>query len=367
MQVIKDKSSRCAIVIAEGPDCFSLLRHNDDGIVVVDNHPLTWPEEMPGRSKGEQANWTFWEYWKPVIVENVPYAVDKAARLFLKGINPKILPTFGPGSITTLIDCLPPGNVHLFTPENGFVGRFAEDDDAKAVARALKERAIFFAGATELKQLSPGDLKIVTDAVCPDFKFPVKPKATHYNEVFDMAKNAAKKKSTKVAKTEASKKRADGPVAKIWAIADKLHAAGKGSKEMIEACTAEGINRGTIGVQLGKWRKKNGIIVKRGGGPKVTKPATDKPKPAAKKKAAKKKTAPPAETPKPKAKKKAKGIPSTPAAAAEQAAKISTDKPFTPVADEAARQATLKAAETPAATSDDAAKTSAQLANEFQP
>ena len=70
--------------------------------------------------------------------------------------------------------------------------------------------------------------------------------------------------------------RADGPVAQARAIFAKL--GGKDTAAIREACLKAGINPGTTSVQLGKWRKENGIVVERG--PKVKKA------PAAKTKAA---------------------------------------------------------------------------------
>lgn len=90
-----------------------------------------------------------------------------------------------------------------------------------------------------------------------------------------MAKKKAKK--TKV------EKKPDGPVAKARAIFEKMKTS-TDSSAIIAACVAAGVVKGTATTQLGKWRKENGITVKRGGARKKTK-ATDKPKSAASAKA----------------------------------------------------------------------------------
>ncbi|MDZ4343960.1 MAG: hypothetical protein U1E51_16190, partial [Candidatus Binatia bacterium] len=96
-------------------------------------------------------------------------------------------------------------------------------------------------------------------------------------------KKAKKVTPKKVQKVEASRKRADGPVAQARVIFEKMRNETDSSK-IIAACVAAKINKGTAGVQLGRWRKENGIVVKRGGAraKPVEKKAVPKPKAAVK-------------------------------------------------------------------------------------
>lgn len=322
MKVLKDRESRCAIVITEAPDKVAMVRLNSDGTVILDLHPTVWGEkpdtgEMvydPDKIRKEHLKWNFDEMWKPVMVKGGGlYSVQEAARKLLRGINGKVAPDFGNGAIEALMTCLPHGDVHLFTEESGFIGRFSATEDAVLVARARHERGIHFESPADLKALPGQDFKIVQSILDASRKWPDNPGAKLYKEIFEMSK--AKQTSElpkKMKKAEASKRRADGPVAKARELFAKMKTeVVSDSAAVIAACLKAGINKGTASVQLGKWRKENNIVAKRAVKVKKTK-KTDA------KKAETKKPEAGAAAVKPKTKKKSKpAIPSTPAAEAE--------------------------------------------------
>lgn len=305
MRVIKDRESRCAIIISEAPDAVAMVRLEvGTGITVLQIHPMVWGENAATGEmhySGVSPNhikWSFDEMWRPVIgSDGHPYTVQEAARKFLRGVNQPTMPEFGSGAVEALTRCLPEGDVHLFTAESGFVGRFSAVEDAVLIARAHKQKPIFFENAKDIKELSDQDLAVVKAALDSERKWPQK---INYQEIYNMSKAKTAAAPKKVTKVEASKKRADGPVAKARAIFEKMR--DKTSAEITAACIAAGINKGTTNVQLGKWRKENGIVVQRGGGKKVAPKAKAKPAAKAPVKAKKEKPAaavvntPPADT-----------------------------------------------------------------------
>ena len=294
MRVIKDRQSRCAIVISEAPDSMALVRLEEGtGRVVLDLHPMVWGENPStgemfyrnGDVSPSHIKWSFEEMWRPVIgSDGHPYTAQEAARKFLRGVSPKMIPEFGSGAVESLQRCLPEGDVHLFTAESGFGGRYAAIEDALLIARSHRQKPITFESPKDIKKLSEQELNIVQTSLDPDRKWP---QQVNPQEIFTMAKEKQAAAPKKVQKVEASKRRADGPVAKLRELFAKMVSEVKGdSKAVLAAAAKLGINKGTTTVQLGKWRKENGIQVQRGGANNVkakagTKPAK-KEKPAAK-------------------------------------------------------------------------------------
>lgn len=90
-----------------------------------------------------------------------------------------------------------------------------------------------------------------------------------------MATKNAQKTPTKIVKVEQRQLRIDGPVAKARSIFEKMK--GQETPAILAACDKAGVNHGTATTQLGRWRKENGIVVKRGGphNVKKTKPAKE--------------------------------------------------------------------------------------------
>lgn len=314
MEVVIDKQARIGIVISEAPDKVALLKLDDGGAVVLVLHPTEWPEDRPDVPAAQRRMWTFREYFKGCMRDpKTRYPVDAAARKLLAGINPKVTPTFGPGALDALVECLPHGLINLFTPQGGFVGRFEEVGDAKLIARCMQERALLFENVDDLKAMDKADLITLQAHIDPNFKWAITPKK-QYQEILDMAGKKTKAAPRKVASAQASRKRADGPVAQARALFDKMKAAKATRGAMIAACIAAGINKSTANTQYGHWRKETNYQApaevkadkpakkkeaakaetKSGSKPKKKSAAASKPaaKPAAKKKSAKKKAAP---------------------------------------------------------------------------
>ncbi len=279
MRVIKDRQSRCAIVISEAPDSMALVRLEEGtGRVVLDLHPMVWGEnpstgEMYYRNgdvSPSHIKWTFEEMWRPVIgSDGHPYTVQEAARKFLRGVCPKMIPEFGNGAVEALQRCLPEGDVHLFTADSGFIGRYSAVEDALLIARSHQQKPIAFESPKDIKKLSAQELSIVQAALDPDRKWPQK---VNPQEIFNMSKQKQAAAPKKIQKVEASKRRADGPVAKLRELFAKMVSEVKGdSKAVLVAAEKLGINKGTTTVQLGKWRKEHGIQVQRGGANNVKK------------------------------------------------------------------------------------------------
>lgn len=230
-----------------------------DGWVNIHSEPLEYREIVDGllmefkydRNVSQQ----FDKY-------ELPYPPDRAARLLIKGAYSRPY-GFRNGALGALISVLPSGPIHLFEQESGFVGRFASTDDVKIVVEAMKCRAIVFSSEKELQKLSAVDLQVVLSHLDPERKWPPKLNQKLYKEVYEMSSKANTKAAPKIAKADARQRRTDGPVAKARGIFEEMK--DKGTADILEACVEAGVNRGTATTQLGRWRKENGIVVKRGG------------------------------------------------------------------------------------------------------
>lgn len=292
MRVIRSFDARCAIELdrsAAGARLLSLNVSDNFVGVATNNWPETWAEIIPEVGRVERS---YDRWWLPLELDlGTPYPIERAARRYLH-------PVIGSNQYTedaleVLVSILPPGNFHLFAEGHGFVGRYETADDAQALARAMRSRAIVIASPNDIKLLPPVDLQYVLDELGMSTDTPKHPS---FKEIFSMATKAKKKTKqqtagpivtqlTKGAKTKVKvgEKRTDGPVAKAWAIFDKMNAAGKASDTpaIKEACAKAGINPGTTGVQLGRWRKENGIVkaVTKAAKVKADKPATKPTKP----------------------------------------------------------------------------------------
>lgn len=224
-------------------------------------------------------------YCRPILLDSgEPYPPALAARKLITGTLSKPV-GFKNGSLAALTDVLPSGKIHLFDREAGLVGRFAERQDAVVVAEAAGGSPIIFGSVKELQKLPSLDLGVVLKHLDPERKWPTSLSPKHYQEIFAMAEKVVKKAPTKLVKAEAKQRRADGPVAKAREIFEKMK--GEDTAKILAACDKAEVNHGTATTQLGRWRKENGIVVKRGGAnnTKKKKPAKPakvvKPKPVA--------------------------------------------------------------------------------------
>lgn len=283
-QVIQDHNSHCAIEVARTPVDVVLARFAEEGAVELITHPLKWQakyndiEPMPVERE-------FDRIWRPLLKSGEPYPVVDAARKFISGTF-TAPSSFRSGALEALVGLLPSGDFHLFSPTNGFIGRFSDIKDARRVIKAYGiEGVVMFGSAAEFQALSAQAQQVVLQALDPERKWSAKINDRLAKEVFGMSKKAQQKKTPKpVAKAAAKNKRADGPVAKARALFESMK--GKDTADIIAACEKLGINKGTANTQLGRWRKEQGIVVKRGG-PRKAKPATAPAKKASKKKAKK--------------------------------------------------------------------------------
>jgi len=287
-----DSSSRVVIEIGrEGPSV-DLITIGEGGVIDLVHHPLTWFEF--GRD-GVKVLLSFDSQFKPLAGKGAePYPPLDALRKMMRGCFGAPPPGYRGGALEAIIDALPSGDAHLFTPDGEFVGRFASIEDARLIGSALGVRgAAVFDGPAGVLAL-PGEVrKAVGAALGPNRSWQAERITNRQaKEIYEMATKARKKAAAAVSKTTKGKKatrsRTDGPVAQARAIFDKMKNA-TGS-EILAACEKAGLNKGTANTQLAKWRKENGISVRRGGDRKSAKAAK---KPAAKKKAAPKKAAKP--------------------------------------------------------------------------
>lgn len=281
-QVLRGPNSRCAIeVLRTGSEAILAVLDTDCSIALI-SHPLAWAESGPQFKTG-RAFLEFDQVWKPLLRQGPkgiePYPLLDAVRKFIKGCY---APPFGfkSGALDALVEVLPSGEHHLFTREAGFIGRFASLDDATMIAGALKAvKPIIFSTAEEFMELVDLDQGVVLSDLDPVKEWPAKIDVNIAMGVLEMAKAKKKDKTKKVAKAEATQRRADGPVAQARMIFEAMKSETDSSK-IIAACEAKGINRGTATTQLGRWRKENGITVKRGG---ARKKAAEKAPPSGKK------------------------------------------------------------------------------------
>lgn len=266
-QVLRGPNSRCAIEVLRTDGEAVLAMLDTDCQVALVSHPLAWAEI--GEQFKEGKRWfEFDQVWQPLTrcgpqgIE--PYPLFEAVRKIIRGCF-SAPAGFKGGALEALADILPHGDIHLFTREWGFIGRFSAVEDAQMIAAALKAvKPIIFGSPEEFLELVDLDQAFVLSDLGLGEEWPAKLNMTHAIGVMEMAKAKTKSKAKKVAKAEASQRRADGPVAKARAIFEKMRDETDSSK-IIKACEDAGVNRGTATTQLGRWRKENGITVKRGG------------------------------------------------------------------------------------------------------
>lgn len=289
MQVIRDPGAHCAIELARYPDSVLLAKLDEDTTITLVDHPATW-FEIGQQFNGGKREWHFDEVWKPLTrvgpngIE--PYPPLEAIRKLIRGCF-SAPAGFKGGALEALAAQLPSGDHHLFDRESGFIGRFASHEDALMIAAALRSvKPIVFDSPEGFGALPVVDQGVVLFDLDPDRDWPAKITHQLSREVFEMSKKQTAKKPKKQEKGEARQRRADGPVAQARAIFEKMKDAT--SADIIAACEKAGVNRGTASTQLGRWRKENGIAVKRGGArkksetqataaPKKTKAAKSKP------------------------------------------------------------------------------------------
>lgn len=288
-RVIRGPESRCAIEVLRTDSEAVLAMLDSDCQITLRSHPLTWAEIGEQFREGKRF-FEFDQVWRPLDrlgptgIE--PYPVIEAVRKFIRGCF-SAPAGFKGGSLDALADLLPHGDVHVFTREWGFIGRFASVEDAQMISGALQAvKPIIFSTAEEFMGLVDLDQSVVLTDLDPAREWPTNITRAIATGVLEMAKKKVKVKAKKVKAAEATQRRTDGPVHKARAMFEKMRESD--SSEIIAACVAAGINKGTATTQLGRWRKENGIAVKRGGARSKTdkKAATDAP---AKKKGGKKK------------------------------------------------------------------------------
>lgn len=271
-----DSAVRCYLEVMRTDDVAILASLDGDGSVTLQSHPLTW-FEIGEQYTGGKREFAFDTQFMPLTKGEKHYPTDEAARKLIRGCYGAPA-GFKNGALSALVDVLPSGDIHLFTQEEGFIGRFANKADAEMIAKASGCRPVIFGSAVEVKGLAATDLGIVLTALDPEKKWPAKLKQQHFSEVFEMAKKKVKAKAKKVVKAEARQKRADGPVNKARELFATMR--DKPTADIIAAAVAQGINKNTAQTQLGRWRKENGIKVARGGTRKP-KAAAEKPDPKA--------------------------------------------------------------------------------------
>jgi len=286
-QVLRSREARCGIEILRTEDAVVMAVLDSDCTIDLKSHPTVWAEVGAQYRDGKRV-FQFDDEWRPLFRHGPhgieAYPVVEATRKFIRGCY-SAPSGFKGGALDALIDVLPHGEVHLFIREIGFIGRFASLEDAQMIAGALKvDRPIIFGSPEEIMELPDPDLIELITWINPEYRLPSKLKLTHAEGIFEMAKKTVKKKVAKVAKAEAKQRRADGPVAKAREIFEKMRDAS--SADIIAACEAAGVNRGTATTQLGRWRKANNIQVKRGGarkkGDAKSAAKTDQPSPGKK-------------------------------------------------------------------------------------
>jgi hypothetical protein len=265
-QVLKGPNARCAIEVTRTDTEALLVVLDTDCAVTLTSHPLVWAEIGAQYSNGKMF-FEFDKVWHPLMRQGPagiePYPLFEATRKFIRGSFSEPV-GFKAGSLDALADVLPHGDIHLFTREWGFIGRFAALEDAQMIAAALKAvKPIIFSTAQEFTGLATIDQGVVLTDLDPVRQWPAKITPKIAQGIIEMAKAKTKSKTKKVATAEAKQRRADGPVAKARGIFEQMK--DKDSAEIIKACEAAGINRGTATTQLGRWRKENNIVVKRGG------------------------------------------------------------------------------------------------------
>lgn len=165
------------------------------------------------------------------------------------------------------------------------VGHFENDFDANLVARSFPFKCITVKGPEDLALWQQESVMRFRNNIDPDAPVPTKAQLKDYNkflkEVYIMAKAAPKKapapkaaapaagataavkgeKAAKVVKEKVVK--TDGPVFKVKAYLeknkDKIVAGKLTRNEVAEAIIALGVNKSTMGVQVGAWAKANGV------------------------------------------------------------------------------------------------------------
>lgn len=198
------------------------------------------------------------------------------------------------GAARTLVDIMALGTEEprskentaiLVSSEGQFVGSYETVEDAELVRKFVPGFIARHRG--QLEQWPTKVFETLKQEVAPRFK--AKGRNQLMEGVLKMAKNAAKKDAPAVSAVEKVTKqrvpKTDGPVAKVKAYVEANAAALRGGGltrvQAVDALKALGVNKGTIGVQLGKQLKAMGIEAAKGSRAKpkpdkVTKPKTEK-------------------------------------------------------------------------------------------
>ena len=215
--------------------------------------------------------------WREALDKGgVPLEAAYTARRFLRG--DLRVPELNSPVILALAGILPVGDNHLVSFEDGVIGHFAQQDDAVLISKALRTPCTVVGSAAEVKALPREQL----ERLCAMLGVTIPKKLTKpfFTGVVEMAKKAEAKKATKIVKAEGSKRRADGPIAKIAELVGKHDITTReGGSELLAAALKVGINKSTASTQLAAHRKKQGIVLRRTNGEvKANKPKTSKPK-----------------------------------------------------------------------------------------
>jgi hypothetical protein len=205
--------SRCAIEVIRTDTEAVLAMLDDDCAVTLISHPLSWAEVGPQYPDGK-AFFQFDQVWQPLQrlgpsgIE--PYPPQEAIRKIIRGCYSEPA-GFKGGSLEALMDALPHGDIHLFTREWGFIGRFVSLEDAQMIAGALKAvKPIVFSTAEEFMALGTIDQGAVLCDLDPVREWPAILQLKDAMGVLEMAKA---KKANKSKKVEKPKESSVGPMA----------------------------------------------------------------------------------------------------------------------------------------------------------
>lgn len=264
-QVLRGPGARAAIEIMRDAGDVIIARIADDCSVELINHPLAWMERGAQFKDGRRELF-FDEEFRPLLKLGKPYPLHEAVRNIIKG---RFSPPSGfkGGALEALAGLLPAGEIHVFAREGEFIGRYSSVEDAEMVAKAIgARRPILFGSPEEFASLVHVDQQTVFSIMDTEREWPAEVSSEFAIEVFELAKLQVKRKASKIIKSETraatAQRRADGPVAQARAIFDSMRDETDREKIMA-ACAEKGINPATAATQLGRWRKDNGITVKR--------------------------------------------------------------------------------------------------------
>jgi hypothetical protein len=157
----------------------------------------------------------------------------------------------------------------LVSETGGFIGAYDSIKDAQLVQRHVG--GLVIASAESLSDLSEDAFKVLAQQMAPKLK--ARSRKQLLQGVFDMATKAAKPAApeVKAAADKSKKQRApkgDGPVAMVRKYIESNAGAFRNKSltraQAVDALKAQGINKGTIGVQLGKILKELKIDAEKG-------------------------------------------------------------------------------------------------------